>query len=101
MLEPAGEVFSGGESLVKGGELKMSMEIDPARGQGDFWKMENLLARVGGKGRANLCDGLSIDSQASGAMNLFWRFEQGASTDQHSRLLSHELFLMKHFKFWS
>jgi len=101
MLEPAGEVFSGGESLVKGGELKMSMEIDPARGQGDFWKMENLLARVGGKGRANLCDGLSIDSQASGVMNLFWGFEQGASTDQHSRLLSRELFLLKHFKFWS
>jgi len=100
LLKPAGEVFSRGKFFMEGGEFQVCMEIDPTRGQGDFRKMENLFARLGSKGRADFCDDLSVDPQASGPMNLFCGFEQGASADQHSRLLSRELFLLKYFKFW-
>ena len=57
------------------------MEIDEARRKGQAWKAENFLSWVGGEGGTDFRNRITVNAEATGAVNRSERFEDGVRQD--------------------
>jgi len=81
LSKPIGEGVGGGEGIGQRGELEMGVKIDESGGKGQAWKAEDFLSWVGGEGGTDFRNRVTVDAEATRAVNCSQRFEDGVRQD--------------------